>query len=179
MLRLSRHQVCACSSLLVSLFALTACMNPGQPSAPPLPALATPFVAADTNLAAAINDADLTQIALATLAQTHAARSDIAQLGTVIVKNLTDNRTSLVALATTSKATMAEKPFTHSQKVIDQMQHLHGATFDKNYVRYLASSTKTTIAHLDAESVASKNTDLLKISGDLKTKLLGYTMQIQ
>lgn len=179
MLRVSRHQVFACSSLLVSLFALGGCMSPGQPAAPPLPALVAPFVAEDTNLAAAINDADLTQVALATLAQTHAGRHDIATLGATIVTALTDNRNTLAALAASSKATLADKPFTHSQKVIDQMQHLHGAAFDRSYVRYLASSTKTTVSFMDSESAASKNAALVKIASDLKTKLLGYTHQLQ
>lgn len=179
MLRLSRHQVFACSSLIVSLFALGACMNPGQPSAPPLPALATPFAAEDTNLAVAINDADLTQIALATLAQTHAARNDIAQLGTTIVKDMTDNHTTLTALATTGKATLAAKPSAQNQKVIDQMQRLHGTAFDKSYTRYLATGTKPTVTLLDTAGAASKNADLVKVYIDLKTKLTGYKTQIQ
>ncbi|MBS1016346.1 DUF4142 domain-containing protein [Acetobacter persici] len=178
MLRPSRHQVLTCSSLVVSLFALSACMNPGQPPAPPLPALAQPFPVADTNLAAAINDADLTHIALATLAQTHAARSDIAQLGTTIVKDLTANHDTLATLAATGKTELAAKPSAQSQKVIDQMKALHGAAFDKRYVRYLAGTKKTTIPALDRSSAESKNADLQKLAADLKTKLLGYTKQL-
>lgn len=181
MLLPSRHQVLACSSLVVSLFTLSACMNPGQPPAPPLPALAkpAPFAAADTSLAAKINDVDLTHIALANLAKTNAARNDIALLGTTIVKDLTDNHDKLTALATAGTATLAAKPSAQSQKVIDQMQRLHGAAFDRAYARYLASSTKTTSAVVAAGAATSTNADLVKLATDLKTKLLGYEAQVK
>ncbi|MCH4092098.1 DUF4142 domain-containing protein [Acetobacter sp.] len=175
----SRHQVLACSSLIISLFSLSACMNPGQPPAPPLPALteAAPFSVADTNLAAKINDVDLTHIALASLAKTNAARNDIAQLGETIAKDLTDNHDKLTALATTGKATLVAKPSAQNQKLISQMQHLHGSAFDRAYARYLASSAKTTSAAIDAGNSASTNADLAKLAVDLKTKLLGYEAQ--
>lgn len=177
----SRHQVLACSSLVVSLFTLSACMNPGQPPAPPLPGLAqvAPFTAVDTSLAAKINDVDLTHIALANLAKTNAARNDIASLSATIVKDLTDNHTKLTEQATVGKATLAAKPSAQSQKVITQMQHLHGAAFDRAYARYLASSTKTTSAVIDADSAKSTNADLVKLATDLKTKLLGYEAQVK
>lgn len=177
----SRHQVLACSSLVVSLFTLSACMNPGQPPAPPLPSLAkpAPFTAVDTGLATKLNDADLTHIALANLAKTHAARNDIALLSTTIVKDLTDNHDKLTALATTGTVTLPAKPSAQSQKVIDQMQRLHGAAFDRAYARYLASSTKTTSTVIDADSATSTNADLVKLATDLKTKLLGYEAQVK
>lgn len=181
MLLPSRHQVLACSSLVVSLFALSACMNPGQPPAPPLPALAkpTPFTAADTSFATKLNDIELTHIALANLAKTHAARSDIAQLSSTIVKDLTDNHDKLTALATSGTATLAAKPSAQSQKIIDQMQRLHGAAFDRSYARYLASNTKTTSLFIDASNATSTNADLVKLATDLKTKLLGYEAQVK
>ncbi|WP_231948168.1 DUF4142 domain-containing protein [Acetobacter senegalensis] len=181
MLVLSRRKALACSPLLVTLFALSACISPGQPPAAPLPALekAAPFTSADADFVQKLNDMDLTHIALANIAKTHAARNDIALLSTTIVKELTENHDTLTKLATTHTLTLPAKPSAQSQKVIDQLQHLHGSAFDRSYTRYFMTSTTKMKSVLEAQITTSKNTDLVKLATDTKTKLTTYQSEIK
>lgn len=181
MLALFRRKALMCSPLLVSLFALSACISPGQPPAPPLPALAkaAPFTSTDANFAQQLNEMDLTHIALANLAKTHSARSDIALLSLTIVKDLTENHDTLSKLATAHTLTLPAKPSAQNQKVIDRLQHLYGAAFDRSYSRYFMSSTNKMTSVLTTEITTSKNTDLVKLATDTKTKIITYQSQIK
>lgn len=181
MLALSRRKALICSPLLISLFALSACISPGQPPAPPLPALAkaAPFTSADANFVQQLNEMDLTHIALANLAKTHSARNDIALLSPTIVKDLTANHDTLTKLATDHTLTLPTKPSAQNQKIIDRLQHLYGAAFDRGYSRYFMSSTTKMKSAITAEITTSKNTDLVKLATDTNTKITTYQSQIK
>lgn len=181
MLALSRCKALTYSPLLIGLFALSACISPGQPPAPPLPALAqaAPFTSADANFVQQLNEMDLTHIALANLAKTHSARNDIALLSPTIVKDLTENHNTLTKLATTHTLTLPAKPSAQNQKIIDRLQHLFGSAFDRSYSRYFMSSTAKMKLVLTTEITTSKNTDLIKIATDIMTKIKTYQSQIK
>lgn len=180
MLLLSRHKSLSLPSLVAGLLALGAC-SAGQPSAPPLPALqaAPVLTTADTAFVQTLNDMDLTQIALANVAQTHAARSDIASLGATIAKDLTGNQDKLTKLATDHAIALATKPSSADQKIIDQMQRLHGPAFDRSYIRYLSRDSARMKPVIAAELASSKNADLTKLANDTKTMLTSCQGQLK
>lgn len=177
---LSRHTSLALPALVASLLALGAC-TAGHPPAPPLPALqkAPDLTTADAAFVQKLNDMNVTQIALAKAAQTHAARSDIATLGATIEKDLTGNQDKLAKLVAPHAITLATKPSPEDQKIIDRMQHLHGAAFDRSYIRYLSRNQAGMKPVIETEIATSKNTDLAKLATDTKAMLAAYTAQLR
>ncbi|MBB2205891.1 DUF4142 domain-containing protein [Gluconacetobacter takamatsuzukensis] len=177
---LSRHQSRALPPLMAALLALGACTM-AQPPAPPLPPLqkAPVLTTADTDFVQKLNDMDLTQIALAKSAQTNAARNDIATLGATIVKDLTGNQTKLTTLVSAHAITLAAKPSTENQKTIDRIQHLHGTSFDRSYLRALSRNATKMKPVLETEIATSKNADLVKLATDTKTMLATYAAQLK
>ncbi|MFW7267500.1 DUF4142 domain-containing protein [Gluconacetobacter sp. Hr-1-5] len=177
---LSRHTSRALPPLTAALLALGAC-TAGQPPVPPLPALqqAPTLTTADTDFAQKLSEMDLTRIALAKIAQTNAARSDIATLGATMAKDLTGNQDKLTKLVSTHAITLAAKPSAENQKIIDRMQDLHGAAFDRAYMRYLSRDDARMKPILESEIAGSKNADLTKLATDTKTLLAGYAAQLK
>lgn len=177
---LSRHTSRALPPLTAALLALGAC-TAGQPPVPPLPPLqqAPTLTIADTDLVQKLNEMDLTRIALAKIAQTNAARSDIATLGATMVKDLTGNQDKLAKLVSAHAITLAPKPSAENQKIIDRMQHLHGASFDRAYIRYLWRDDARMKPVLESGIASSKNADLTKLATDTKTLLAAYEAQLK
>ncbi|MBO1324963.1 DUF4142 domain-containing protein [Acetobacter sp. TBRC 12305] len=175
--RFSSH---APAALIVALLALGACVN-GQPPAPPLPPLqkAPAFTVADATFAQALNDMDLTQIALAQMVPTHAARADLAALGATIAKDLTANQATLTKLVSPHAISLATKPSSADQKNIDQLKGFHGAAFDRRYIRYFSRDQARMKPVLESEIANSKNPDLVKLATDTKTLLAGYAAQLK
>ncbi|MBB2200000.1 DUF4142 domain-containing protein [Gluconacetobacter tumulisoli] len=176
----SRRKSLALPPLMAALLALGAC-SAGQPSAPPLPAVekAAPLTTADADFVQKLNEMDMTQIALAKIAETHAARSDVATLGATIVKDLTGNQDRLTKLVTTHAITLTAKPSSEDQKIIDRMQHVHGAAFDRNYIRYLSRDHAKMKPVIESEIASSKNPDLVKLANDTKAMLAAYEAQLK
>jgi putative membrane protein len=177
---LSRHKPLALPPLVAALLALGACVA-GQPAAPPLPAVekAPSLTSADAEFIQKLNEMDVTQIALANIAETHAARSDIATLGATIVKDLTGNQDKLTTLVTSHAMTLTPKPSSANQTVIDRMQHVHGAAFDRRYVRYVSHDHAKMKPVLENEIASSRNSDLVKLANDTKTMLAAYEAQLK
>ncbi|MCP1242262.1 DUF4142 domain-containing protein [Acetobacter lambici] len=175
---LFRHKARALSPLMLMLVGLGGCayITPEQPAAPPLPALAkpAPFSAADAVFVQKLNALDLTQIAAANAARTHAARSDIAVLGETIAKDLTAMQTRLAKVATAHGLTLPAQPLPAEQKQIDRLQHWQGAAFDKRYIRYFAAAHAKIKPVLASLIATSKNPDLVTIARDVQTRLADY-----
>ncbi|MBB2190239.1 DUF4142 domain-containing protein [Gluconacetobacter azotocaptans] len=178
---LSRHKSLALPPLMAGLLALGACVAPGQPSPPPLPAVAkaAPLTTADADFVQKLNEMDITQIALANIAETHAARSDVATLGTTIVKDMKGNQDKLAKVVTAHAITLTTKPSSEDQKVIDRMQRLHGAAFDRSHIRYLSHDQAKMKPVFENEIAGSKNADLVKLASDTRTMLATYEAQLQ
>ncbi|MBB2158078.1 DUF4142 domain-containing protein [Gluconacetobacter diazotrophicus] len=166
--------------LMAVLLALAACVSPGQPLPPPLPAVAkaAPLTSADADFVQKLNEMDVMQIALAKSAQTHAARSDVATLGATIAKDLTGNQDKLTKLVAAHAITLTPKPSSENQKIIDRIQHFHGTAFDRSYIRSLSRNSARMKPVIDAEIASSKNPDLVKLANDTKTMLAAYEAQL-
>ncbi|GBQ26900.1 DUF4142 domain-containing protein [Gluconacetobacter sacchari] len=176
---LSRYKSLALPPLMATLLAFGAC-SAGQPPAPPLPdrAPAPVFTAADAGFAQKLNDMNIRQITLARLAQTHAARSDIATQAATIVKDLTGNQARLAALMTAHAITLPTEPSSADRKTIDRMRKLHGPAFDRGYMRVLSRDRAGMTPVIQDALARSRNPDLTKLAIDTKTMLAAYQAQL-
>ncbi|MCP1230000.1 DUF4142 domain-containing protein [Acetobacter indonesiensis] len=179
MLRSFRQRSFTVASLMGAILTLSAC-SAGQPLPPPLPELekAAPYTLADATFSQTLNELDLTQTALATLATSHAGRSDLAVLGATIAKDLTENQKALAKLAAAHSVTLTTAPSAANQKIIDRMQRLRGASFDRSYVRQFTLAHTHIKPSLESQISTSKNKDLVKLATDAQTKLNSYDAQM-
>lgn len=178
MLFLFRHKVCVRASLLLMLLGMGGCayITPERPVVPPLPALAkpAPFSAADAVFVQKLNALDLSQIALANMARTHAARSDIAVLGETMAKDLNAIQARLAKVAMLHGLTLPTQPQPADQKQITRLGHWQGAGFDRRYIRYFASAHARIRPALASQIATSQNPDLVAIARDVQTRLAEY-----
>ncbi|MBO1358774.1 DUF4142 domain-containing protein [Acetobacter sacchari] len=153
-------------SSAIIIFALGGCGGPGQPPAPPLPALekVTALASADADFVQKLNDMDLTEIALAKIAATHAARNDIAALSVTLLKDYTANQAALAKIATQHGLTLATAPSNEGQRIILQMSGVHGAAFDRDYVNYIKKSYRTLKPALQERVKNSQDADVVGLA---------------
>jgi putative membrane protein len=172
----SRRPSLAWLPLATALVLLGGCGSAGQPPAPPLPPLqkATPFTTADAAFMQKLDEMDATEIALAKIAATRAARSDIATLSATILKDHTDNQEQLSKLAAVHGITLAAKPSSEDEKLIGRMARLRGPAFDRNYVRQLKRDHARMKPVLQGEIAGSKNADLVSLARKTETMLASH-----
>lgn len=177
----SRFRLHALLPFMTSLLALSACTH-AQPPAPPLPplkAMAATLAPTDIAFIQQINTMNIVQSATAASAKTNAARSDLATLGATILQDTAAQKTALAKLLTTHAITLPTAPPKEDQTLIKRLQTLHGAAFDRQYLRYLSREITRMKAVLDAEIIATSNMDLIKLAKEINTKLAAYQAQIQ
>lgn len=177
----SRFRLHALLPLMTSLLALGACTH-AQPPAPPLPPLKATVVAltpADIAFVQQLNTMNIVQSATAASAKTNAGRSDLATLGATIAQDTTAQQATLAKLVAPHTITLPTAAPKEDQSVINRLKTLHGAAFDRQYIRYLTLEIARMKPVLDAEIIASSNMDLVKLAKDINTKLAVYQAQIQ
>lgn len=177
----SRFRLHALLPFMTSLLALSACTH-AQPPAPPLPPLkatAATLTPADIAFIQQLNTMNIVQSATAASAKTNAGRSDLATLGATILQDTAAQQTALAKLLTTHAITLPTTAPKEDQNLIKRLKTLHGAAFDRQYLRYLAREITRMKTVLDAEIIASSNMDLVKLAKDINTKLAAYQAQIQ
>lgn len=179
MLLFSYRKTLSVPVFFVTLLACAGC-SAGQPEAPPLPALAkpAPFTAADSAFIQKLSDTNLTLVALGNAAQTQAGRSDLAQLGTTMSKDLTASQAQLTTLATAHTLTLPDKPSATYQAQIASAQKRRGVAFDRYYTATFQKIYTLMKPALSTEIASSKNTDLVKLATDTQSKLNAYKTQM-
>ncbi|GBQ88867.1 hypothetical protein AA23498_0483 [Acetobacter nitrogenifigens DSM 23921 = NBRC 105050] len=168
--QLSRPSLTLLSSAMI-IFALGGCGGPGQPPAPPLPPLekVTPLASADADFVQKLNDMDLTEIALAKLAATHAARNDIAALSVTLLKDHTTNQTTLAKIAAKHSLSLATAPSNEGQRIILRMSGVHGAAFDRDYLKYIKQNYRTLKPTLRERVKNSQDADVVSLAKDTES----------
>ncbi|MCH4094769.1 MAG: DUF4142 domain-containing protein [Acetobacter peroxydans] len=176
----SRFRLHALLPFMAPLLALSACTNP-QPAAPPLPSLKTTVTLTPVDIAFAqkLNTMNIMQSATAKSAKTNAGRSDLATLGATIVQDTTSQQTALAMLVAPHTIALPTTTPKEDQTLINRLKTLHGPAFDRLYIRYLTREIARMKPVLDAEILASSNTDLIKLARNTNTRLSAYQAQIQ
>jgi putative membrane protein len=176
----SRFRLHILLPFMTSFLALGACSS-AQPPAPPLPSLKTTVVLTPGDIAFAqkFSTMNIVQSATAKSAETHAGRSDFAILGTAIAQDATSQQTALATLVAPHAIALPTTAPKEDQILIKRLKALHGPAFDRLYIRYLAREITLMKLVLDAEILASSNTDLVKLAKSTNAKLSAYQEQIQ
>lgn len=177
----SRFRLHALLPLMTSFLALSACTHE-QPPAPPLPPLkasASTLTPADITFVQQLNTMNIVQSATAASAKTNAGRSDLATLGATIAQDTTAQQAALAKLVAPHAIALPTTAPKEDQSLINRLKTLHGAAFDRQYIRYLTRETTRMKSVLDAEIIASSNMDLVKLAKDINAKLAAYQTQIQ
>lgn len=156
--------------LWMSAFVLPLCAcTPNYPRLPPLPEQAPPLTTADAAMMQQINEHDLTQIAMSKLASDHALAEAVKTLGANAVKDYTDHRNTLAALASQHNLTVTETLLARDQATVDRLSKVHGPVFDRAYVKALQSEADATKSMMATVVSSSKTAELKTVATAAQT----------
>ncbi|MCQ9156542.1 DUF4142 domain-containing protein [Acidomonas methanolica] len=162
---------------LMSMLALSGCFGTAPKPAPaPLPPLSKgqPLTTADAAFVQALNEADLTDIALAKLAATNAARNDVRALSDTVSRDSAETRTKLGEIVSPHDLSLTTAPMRDDQEMIDRMAKLYGARFDSAYLAHLRKGEPILSAAIASAIAQSKNADLIALAKDSQSKIAAH-----
>lgn len=138
---------------------LCAC-TPDYPKLPPLPAKAAPFSTADAAFLQQANEHDLTEAAMAKLADNHARSSDVKALGARSATDYEAHRKTLASLADKHGLALTDTLMAKDQERVDRLSGLHGRAFDRAYVEAMEREAKSVQPVITTTYTTTKDSDV-------------------
>lgn len=93
----------------------------------------------------------MTEVEAGKIAQEKGASQDVKDFGAMMVKDHTQNNEDLMALAQTKGVTLPTKLDTMHQDMIDSLNGMSGAAFDKAYISDMVKGHKKMLALMKSE----------------------------
>jgi putative membrane protein len=128
---------------------------PAQPSAP---AQTEQLSAAELQTLAHLRHTDREEIELGRLAQTNAGSADVKRYGQMLAEDHEQNEREILAFAKTRAQQLPEMP--KDQHTFAKLRQLHGATFDREFLRAMIAGHEQALASLDAERATTNDPEL-------------------
>ena len=101
----------------------------------------------------------MTEVEAGKMAQEKGASQDVKDFGAMMVKDHSQNDDDLMALAQTKGVTVPTKLDTMHQEMIDSLNSMSGAAFDKAYITDMVKGHKKMLALMKSEE-SSKDSDM-------------------
>lgn len=172
-------RLCVSAGLLTGL---AACGAPDAPPAPALPGAAATYqlTTADAAFIQQIDEMDQTQSAIATLAATHSNSDVVKAFAATAVSDYTTNQKAVAKIASDSNLTVTSKIDDADQTHVDSFSHLYGNSFDRLFLRDVASVQTPALTSAIATAKASGGTpDIKTLAGDTDKMLSDHTSRAQ
>jgi putative membrane protein len=115
---------------------------------------------ADAKFVTDVADINYAEIKLGELAQTKAARSEVKELGKMMVKDHTKANSELMALAQKKGFSFPEGPSNDAISDYNSMNDLTGTDFDKKYCDKMVSGHKDAIDKFEKAATDCQDADL-------------------
>ena len=144
--------VCAFAAIVVPAF--------GAPPAPPAPS-------ADEQFAHKVAAADMDEVEAAKFAQKHASNAAVHQFADRMVQDHTKADKQLRGIASSMGISLPDKMDKSAEQDLDRLSKLHGADFDKAYMKHNVSAHQSAIKDFRKEAKSGKDERLKKFAGQL------------
>ena len=150
-----------------------------QPSMSPAGSAAAALPSLDRHFVTTAAEAGAAEVAMAKLANEHASAAEVKSFASHMVTDHSKAGEELKKVAAAKGAQISEQPSAKDQRELDKLAKLHGADFDREYVKVQLAAHKDAVSLFKKEASAGRDSDLKQFASSTLPTLQEHLQMVQ